>query len=151
LSECPAELCLFKIYRKQKGLRGRDREAVMLQTKEVKELLLRARDSWETLRDFQSGKCVEDSELKKAVVELRDSLLRVSHLVLPSLVAMGFKSDQLTVFLNISNSIRATLDFYLACLELSLEESSRRAALAICLASAPPIETWLTFLEKMSH
>jgi len=61
---------------------------------------LRARYRWEILREFQSGKDFGKEDLKGAVVELRDCLLRISVLILPPLLTKGFKPEQLEWVLN---------------------------------------------------
>jgi hypothetical protein len=118
---------------------------------EVRELLLRARMNWETLREFQSGKDVQKEKLREAVVELRDSLLRVSVLIFPPLLEKGFKPEQVKFILDSVSTLREKVfDTYLPFLEVVRDDSTRRAGLDILLSTAPPIELLLTFLEGIS-
>jgi hypothetical protein len=134
-----------------KALRGIN-TGVRWMMKEIRELVLRARSSWEIIREFQSGKDVGKEELGKAVVELRDCLLRVSMLILPLLFKKGFKPEEVRFIIldPVTTLKEKVFDPYLSFLEVFSDNSTRRVGLAILLSTAPSPEVLLTFLETIT-
>jgi hypothetical protein len=116
---------------------------------ELERFISRARASWGTIRDFQSGKCLQEEDLRRAVVELRDSLIRLY-------MQLTFISPQNAGNIaSMMNRIQESFNFYLITHEFTnihgrnTEENDavRRAFLTFALNNIPPIEEIIAFFE----
>jgi hypothetical protein len=122
----------------------------MIKEKELEEMILQAKKCWEIIKDFQSGKSVEEKNLREAVVELRDLLIRL-------LMQIAFYLSQnpqnpqnpqiISALAYNINKIQNSFNLYLFVHEMTKDISLRRALLTYSINDIPPIEAIIAFYE----